>query len=372
VNGPKQDLSQMKIVHVFKDFYPPLAAGITRYLADVSDAMALRGHEVEIHVAGVKHSRRERLPSGVVVHRHQEFARALSMPLAPGLIREVRTLDADVIHVHLPNPIGEIGVVLNRGPAIVVTFHAQLGKQRMLEPFYGPLRNALLKRATSVLVSGLAMASVPELDRCSEKVHVLPYGVSPRFVGPGAKHADAAGGPLRLLFAGRLVYYKGVDVLLRALVHVSDATLKLVGDGANRAELEALALDLGVADRTQFLGSVPDSELAACYSAADVFVLPSVSRAEAFGMAMTEAMANGVPAISTALGTGTDWVNLDGQTGLVVPPNDVGSLATAIEKLRDGELRARLGTEAAHRAGSLFSFDEHINQLEKNYREAMA
>src|SRR4051794_5850557 len=114
----------MKIVHVFKDFYPPLAAGITGYLADVSNAMARRGHEVEVHVAGVKHARRDRLASGVVVHRHREIARALSMPLAPGLLREVRTVAADVLHVHLPNPIGEIGVVLNDGPAVVASFHA--------------------------------------------------------------------------------------------------------------------------------------------------------------------------------------------------------------------------------------------------------
>src|SRR5581483_10077840 len=294
----------MKIVHIFKDFYPPLVAGITRYLADVSDAMAQRGHEVEVHVAGVRHSRRDRLPSGVTVHRHREIARALSMPLAPGLVREVKGLEADVLHVHLPNPIGEIGVVLNSGPAVIATFHAQLGKQRLLEPFYGPLRNALLQRASSVLVSSNAMAGAPELERWPEKVHILPYGVSPRLIGAQRRDVQGADGPLRLLFVGRLVYYKGVDVMLRALALVEDATLQIVGDGANRSELEALAGELGVAGRTQFVGSVADAELAAHYSAADVFVLPSVSRAEAFGMAMTEAMSNGLPSISTSLGTG--------------------------------------------------------------------
>lgn len=361
----------MKVVHVFKDFYPPLAGGITCYLADVSDAMAGRGHDVEVHVAGVKQSRRDLLPSGVVVHRHRELARALSMPIAPGLVREVRTLDADILHVHLPNPIGEVGVVRNHGPAVVASFHAQLGKQRMLEPFYGPLRNALLDRAAAVLVSGDAMATASELGGVTEKVRVLPYGVSPRLVGTRASDANRDGAPLRLLFVGRLVYYKGVDVLLRALTRVGDATLTLVGDGADRAELEALASTLGVADRTRFLGSVADAELVGHYAAADVFVLPSVSRAEAFGMAMTEAMANGVPAISTALGTGTDWVNLDGRTGLVVPPSDADALGTAIERLRDRELRAQLGAEAARRATELFSFDRHIAELETIYREAI-
>lgn len=205
-----------------------------------------------------------------------------------------------------------------------------------------------------------------------DKVTVLPYGVPPRLIGSRARYLNDEGGPLRLLFVGRLVYYKGVDVLLHALAKVGDATLTLVGDGADNAKLAALANELGVAERTRFLGSVSDSELLACYSTADVFVLPSVSRAEAFGMAMTEAMANGLPAISTALGTGTDWVNLDGQTGLVVPPSNVGALATAFERLRDPELRGRLGAEAARRAAKLFSFDDHVDELEAVYREAIA
>ena len=83
-------------------------------------------------------------------------------------------------------------------------------------------------------------------------------------------------------------------------------------------------------------------------------------------------MVNGVPAISTALGTGTDWVNLDGCTGLVVPPNDVGALAAAIEKLRDADFRARLGANAAQRSSLLFSFGHHIAELERVYREAVA
>src|SRR4051812_16005895 len=116
----------MRIAHVFKDFYPPLAAGITCYIADVSDALARRGHDVDVHVAGVSHSRRERLASGVTVHRHRELTRALSMPIAPGLAREVKDLAVDIIHIHMPNPIGEVAAVLNPRARIIATFHAQL------------------------------------------------------------------------------------------------------------------------------------------------------------------------------------------------------------------------------------------------------
>jgi rhamnosyl/mannosyltransferase len=366
----------MKIVHVFKDYYPPLAAGITRYIADVSDATVERGHEVEVHVAGVRHSRRDRMPSGVLVHRHREVIRALSMPIAPGLVREVRDLRADILHVHLPNPIGELGAVLNTDARCVCTFHAQLGRQRALEPLYGPLRERLLERSHRVFVSGEAMARVPELAAHREKVEVLPFGVSPRLIGRRRPNpirvASRPNGALRLLFVGRLVYYKGVDVVLRALSLCPNATLRIVGEGADRARLEALSVQLGVAGRTQFVGSIPDDDLPGEFADADVFVLPSVSRAEAFGLAMAEAMANGLPAISTALGTGTDWVNLDGVSGLVVEPGDAGALRGAIETLAERDLRARLSAGASERAQTMFSFDGHLDALERAYRRVAA
>ena len=365
----------MKIVHVFKDYYPPLFAGITGYIADISDAMAKRGHEVEVHVAGVRYSRRDRMPSGVVVHRHREIARALSMPIAPGLVREVRRLNADIIHVHLPNPIGELGVVLNTRTPAVCSFHAQLGRQRVLEPLYAPLRTRLLNQSRRVFVSGEMMASVPELAAHREKVEVLPYGVSPRLVGRqrarsrgAVRHPTAR--PLQLLFVGRLVYYKGIDVLLKAHSLAPEASLRIVGEGPDRKRLEALSVQLGVANRTQFVGAIPDDELVEAFAGADVFVLPSVSRAEAFGLAMIEAMAHGVPAISTSLGTGTDWVNLDGISGLVVQPGDARALAGAIELLCDHDLRARLGAGAFKRAHEMFSFDRHVDALEDAYRAA--
>jgi rhamnosyl/mannosyltransferase len=286
------------------------------------------------------------------------------------LVREVRTIEADVLHVHLPNPIGELGVALNRRVPILCSFHAQLGRQKALEPLYAPLRKLLFDRSSSILVSGDKMASAGELQGYREKVRTLPYGISPRMIGPSRSNERPPEGPLRILFVGRLVYYKGVDVLLRSLVDVPDATLRIVGDGADRQELEELAMSLGIAPRTTFIGVVSDIDLVAEYSKANLFVLPSVSRAEAFGMAMTEAMANGLPAISTSLGTGTDWVNIDGQTGIVVAPGDIQALAEGIERMREPRLREFLSQGAVERTRSLFSFEHHADQLEAAYLEA--
>lgn len=361
----------MKIVHVFKDFYPPLAAGITRYIHDVAVEAACRGAEVEVHVAGVHRSRRDELAGGVIVHRHREFGRLLSSPLAPGLPLEVRALRADVIHVHMPNPLGELGALLNRKAPLVVSFHAQLGRQRALEPIYGPLRRRVLDRAAEILVSSERMGQAPELCTAAGKTRVLPYGVSPGLVDDGDR-VTPRDDKLRVLFVGRLVYYKGLDVLLRAVARVDAARLTIVGDGPDRRPLEAMTDRLGLRDRVGFLGLVDDQQLRVAYREHDVLVLPSVSRAEAFGLAAAEAMANGLPVISTALGTGTDWVNIDGESGLVTRANDPDALADALDRLRCGELRRQLGDGARRRAETHFSFHRHMDALMDSYLRVAA
>jgi len=360
----------VKVAHVYKDFFPPLMAGITRYLRDIADESARRGLDVAVHVAGVRRSRRDVLPSGVVVHRHRELARLLSAPVIPGLIR-MSEWDADVLHVHMPNPSGDLGVALRSGdPPIVVSFHSQLARQRFLEPVYGPVRRRVLNRAAAVLVSSERMAAVPELAAVRSKVTVLPYGVSPTTVA--GRHDDDDRDPrMRVLFVGRLVYYKGVDVLLEAAARVDQTSITIVGDGPLRGRLEGLARGLGIDQRTRFAGYVDDDALREMYATHDAFVLPSVSRSEAFGLSLAEAMANGLPVVSTRLGTGTDWVNAHDESGLVVPPGDVGALAAALEALCSPDRRRRLGAGARERATRLFSFSQHVDQLIEIYDHAV-
>ena len=364
----------MRVLHVFKDLFPPLAAGITCYVHDVAGEAVRRGHQVEVDVAGVRSDEREVLPNGVVVRRHRELGRILSMPVAPGLVTGPRRADVDLIHVHMPNPIGELGPFLNvhRVP-IVASFHARLGRQRFLEPMYGPFRKALLGRAAAVLVSSEAMARSPELATVADKVVVLPYGVSPRMVATDPTPVDDVD-TLRLLFVGRLVYYKGLEVLLRALADGPRPRprLTVVGDGPLRAPLEQLASHLDLEGDVVFLGSVGDDDLRKAYATHDVFVLPSVSRAEAFGLAMAEAMANGMPVVSTELDTGTSWVNQDGVSGLVVPPGDSAALGRAFERLRPAATRAPLAAGARCRARELFGFEHHCDRLMEIYERAAA
>ena len=370
----------MKIVHVFKDAYPPLVAGITRYISDLASEFARRGDEVSVVVAGVRTGRIDEDADGVRIVRCAEWTRALSMPISPALARAARQHQADVLHVHMPNPIGEWGVMRRRGTTpYVATFHAQLGKQRLLAPFYRPLQRSIVANASSVFVSSDALATADELEPAlrNNTLNVLPFGVSPKLIGARAtansQPQDVSGRGLRVLFVGRLVYYKGIDVLLDALEQLPEMTLTVVGEGVLGPMLEARSQSGTLAGRVDWKHDVDDEGLRAIYADHDVFVLPSVSRAEAFGLAMAEGMANGLAIISTRLNTGTDWVNEAGVTGLVVTPGDVGELTEALRTMAANPARrAEMARAAAVRAETYMSFQKHADAIASAYASAVA
>ena len=186
-----------------------------------------------------------------------------------------------------------------------------------------------------------------------------------------SRGARPEGDAFTLLFVGRLRYYKGLDTLIRALPRIS-ARLRVVGIGPMEAEWKALAQELGVAERIEWLGEAPDEELPGLYHSANLFVLPASHPSEAFGLVQVEAMAAGLPVVCTELGTGTTYVNVDGVTGLVVPPRDPGALAGAINALiADPGRRAAMGRAAQARAEREFDLDVMVKRVLALYDETL-
>jgi rhamnosyl/mannosyltransferase len=186
-----------------------------------------------------------------------------------------------------------------------------------------------------------------------------------------ARELDFQSGMQFVLFVGRLVYYKGLEYLIRAMQHV-DATLVIVGDGPLRKELERLSRELRVDHKVRFAGRVPTETLHKYYRACLCLVLPSVERSEAFGVVQLEAMAYGKPVVNTSLPTGVPFVSVHGETGLTVPPRDPSALAEALNRLcREEELRRRLGRQARKRVETMFSKDVILTQIKSIYRELL-
>jgi rhamnosyl/mannosyltransferase len=175
-----------------------------------------------------------------------------------------------------------------------------------------------------------------------------------------------------LLFVGALRYYKGLQYLIRAMARIPPANLLIVGSGPMRSEWEHLADQVNVSERVHFLGHVDSTRLPICYQACDLFVLPSHMRAEAFGLAMVEAMASGRPVVSTELGTGTSYVNQHGHTGRVVKPADPEALATALgDLLHDASQRLAMGSAARARACAEFSLPVMVERVQNVYEQIL-
>jgi glycosyltransferase involved in cell wall biosynthesis len=195
-------------------------------------------------------------------------------------------------------------------------------------------------------------------------IQVIPNGVNLELF----EVKQRAWEPVSLLFVGRIVYQKGLDILLLALAEFKQAdwTLNLVGDGPRVFHLTNQAAELGIAERVHFLGWQSRMELPTTYQQANVFVYPS--RHEGMPNAVLEAMASGLPVIATRIAGNEELVNED--CGRLVAPEDVGALKEALaEVLPNAELRQGMGSAARQRAAANYSWrsvaEEYLRLMQR-------
>lgn len=364
----------MNILHIYKDYYPVIG-GIENTVKWLAEAQAA-GHHVSVLVAGPDYHAATEEINGVTVYKIPRFGTAASTPLTPTLPLALWRHQPDIAHIHSPYPPGEFfNALLGRAKYTVITYHSDVVKQKNLLRFYGPFLKRVLQRADLIMpTSANYIDTSPFLRPHKAKCRVVPLGIDPaRFNQPPLSLAQTLKGRLGqplLLFVGRLRYYKGLDTLLAAMVHVSGGTLAVVGSGPLETDLKAQARQLQLGERVYFAGNVSNEDLPAWFQAADLFVLPSNSRAEAFGLVLLEAMAAGLPLISTELGTGTSFINQHHQTGLVVPPQNPVALAQAINALLQNEsLRRQYGQAALERVRAEFTLDKMVERVMQVYQE---
>ena len=359
----------MHVLHVGK-YYPPYRGGIETVVEQLCRGLVRRGLEITALVSNDSPATVEETIEGVRVLRLGRSAELNSQPLNWRLVPTLRRLRFDAMHFHTPNPVGALAVLAaRRAEPIVVTHHSDIVRQRLLG---GPatVAQSLLYRRAAALIAATPkhIEHSPVLRRFESRCRVIhfpidaiPYADAPSTWDeqlPAAWQSE----PL-VLFVGRLVYYKGVDVLLEALRLTERARLAIVGVGPLAPQLVEQAARLGITERIKFLGAVPDSRLRSLYKCARFLVLPSVAPSEAFGMVQLESMAAGRPVISTDLKSGVPYVNQHGVTGLIVPPSDSQALAAAMKTLLENEPRAlSLGQAAQRRVLAEFHVDKVVDE----------
>ena len=381
----------MRVTMINKYYSPPHLGGVEMVVRTLSEGLIEHGGvQVRALVSNESRERVEETIGGVRVIRLPRQLALSSAPVALGMRRALRDEvrgerrgigeAADILNFHSPYPWGELSFLLSRlDVPSVALYHSDIVRQKRLLAAYQPFLERFLDRVDLIVTSSPnIIAGSGFLAPRAEKCRVVPFGLPAQRLTPtpaarrrAAELRAARPGRNLVLFVGRLVYYKGVDVLLRAMASV-DADLVLIGRGPLEARLRELASGSGMGTRVTFLPPQDDEELLAWYGAADVFCLPSVARSEAFGLVQIEAHAAGTPVVSTSLPTGVPYANLDGVTGLIVPPGDASALAAALTRLlSDGELRARLGHQARTRALAEFTVPRMVAGTLEVYREAL-
>ncbi len=367
------DARTLRVLHVGK-FYPPHSGGMETHLHTLCTELH-RFANVTVLASSEDRRTRSGFFDGVPVER---LGRALTISgtaICFSMARRISDLAADVVHLHLPNPFAVLACMISgiRTP-LVVTWHSDVVRQKILSIAFRPFERRFLERCAAIIVtSNKYLESSETLRPHHDKCRVIPFGIwGDRYDQVDAREVERIRhryGPEIILAVGRLVHYKGFEYLVRAMRKI-EATLVIVGDGPLRNSLERKAIAAGVSDRVVFAGAVED--VAPYYQAAELFVLPSVARNEAFGIVQLEAMACAKPVVNTRLATGVPFVSIDGVTGVTVPPADSEALANAINLLLgDNRLRRAYGNAARNRVRQEFSVRRMVDDTLRVYDEVL-
>lgn len=358
-----------KILHISKYYYP-YKGGVEDVCKSLVDGMP----EYEQRVLCMNDG-----PDDVVepvgkakVIRKGLFTEICRQPIAIGFGRMVRSVlhryKPDIVHLHAPNPLATLFTCLyiSRHTKLIVHWHSDIVVQQFLYRFFRPIERWCLRRADRIIVTSptYASSSLP-LAKHLHKCVVLPNVVSLEKLQSQANIEQRVeelkqryGGKPIVFFMGRHVEYKGIPQLIEAEKYIqSDCVILIAGTGPLSGMISSLAEER---PRIQLLGRLRDEDISTYMHAATVFAFPSVTKNEAFGVVLAEAMYCGaVPVTFTIPGSGVNWVSIHQETGLEVANGEVKAYAAAIDKLiSNPALRDRLSAAARRRAADNFVWSQ--------------
>lgn len=372
----------MRVAHFAKYAFIRVG-GMERHVEILTRALAATGVDVTVFSYDPSQSLEALTLDGVRVEPVPALINLSSQSIAPSLIARVRHLSRhrpfDIIHQHWPDPFAHIAATLVPAkPAHIVTWHSDIVRQRLLRPFYRSVATHFLVRPDALIGATRAHLRSPQIACFAppEKRHVIPYSIdvapfeSTERLAHRAKLIRERYGNQPLVFSlGRHVYYKGFEVLIRAMIR-TQAKLLLGGEGPLTQDLRHLADQLGAP--VEFLGKIPEVDLPAYYHACDVFCLPSVAHTEAFGLVQAEAMASRKPIVNTALNNGVNELAPDGICALTVPTGDPDALSGALRSvLNNPDLAVRLGAAGYTRVNELYTVRSMLQKTVSLYEEVL-
>lgn len=366
----------MRVLHFFKTYYPDSLGGIEQVIRQMCVGTSRLG--IENEVLTLTRDRENFLLhfEGHKVHRVRLDFEIASTGFSLAAISRLATLarQFDVIHYHFPWPFMDLAHFLARvKKPSVVTYHSDIVRQKQLLKLYQPLKHRFLSSIDQIVAtSPNYLASSAVLAKYQQKTRVITYGLDKTiYPQPDPALLDSwrqRCGERFFLFVGVLRYYKGLHILLDAMQN-SPFKVVIVGAGPIEQELKGHAARLGLTN-VMFLGAVPEVDKVALLQLCYAVAFPSHLRSEAFGISLLEGAMYGKPMISSEIGTGTSYINCDGETGLVVPPSDPQALRSAMQTLWDQpQMAAEMGQKAEARYWDLFTANKMAERYCELYHE---
>jgi glycosyltransferase involved in cell wall biosynthesis len=369
----------MRVLHFYKTYYPDSVGGIEQVIRQLCVGTARLGVTNQVLSLSREKNLRPFEFEGHTVHRVPLQLEIASNACSLAAVGELARLaaESDVVHYHFPWPFMDLAHFMARvkKPSLV-TYHSDIVRQKHLLRLYQPLKHRFLKSVdTIVATSPNYMASSAVLDRYRDKTRVITYGLDRATYPPASAerlaHWRSTVGPKFFLFVGVLRYYKGLHILLDAVAG-TDYPVVIVGAGPIEQELKAHAERLGL-KHVMFVGALDDADKVALLELCYAVAFPSHLRSEAFGISLLEGAMFGKPMISSEIGTGTSYINIDQQTGLVVPPSDPAAFRAAMRTLWDDPALAQaMGRCAEARYHELFTSERMAASYAQLYRELAA
>jgi rhamnosyl/mannosyltransferase len=369
----------MRVLHFYKTYYPDSWGGVEQVIRQMCVGTSSLGVHNEVLTLTRSGGPEEMVIEGHTVHRAPHNFEIASNAFSWASLGKLARLaeEADLIHYHFPWPFMDMAHFIARvKKPSVVTYHSDIVRQKKLMVFYAPLMHRFLGSVDAIVAtSPNYFASSEVLKRYNGKVRSIPIGLD-KTTYPVARPEllqqwRERCGERFFLFVGVLRYYKGLHILLDAMAQL-DYPVVIVGAGPIEQELKEHARRLGLT-HVQFVGAVDEHDKVALLELCYAMVFPSHLRSEAFGISLLEGAMYGKPMISSEIGTGTTYINVDGETGLVVPPDDPQAFRDAMRRLWDNpEMAAAMGRRAEARYWELFTARQMAENYAALYRELTA
>lgn len=369
----------MRVLHFYKTSFPDTMGGVEQVINQIAKGVSRLGIDVDVLSLTADRLARTVEIDGYLAHRAKLDLQVASTGFSVSAFLRFSQLarKADIIHYHFPWPFMDVVHFATKiKKPTVVTYHSDVIRQQRLLKLYRPLRQRFLSSVDRIVAtSPNYLATSDVLGQFADKVCVIPIGLDkaayPQPMPERIVYWRERLGSRFFLFVGVIRYYKGLHILVEAAKD-TEFPIVIVGAGPIERELKAQAAELGV-HNIHFLGHLSDEDKVALLRLCYGVVFPSHLRSEAFGISLLEGAMYGKPMISSEIGTGTTFINIGGETGLVVPPGDPVALRRAMAYLWENpDCAAEMGRRAEARYWEYFTAEQMVASYVDLYAELVS